>query len=193
MLGRIVGQILSTDRNSLSFRGLSRMARTSPSNLRHYLGDRRGVLTAVLEALHRRGAAYLAEGAASPRGPARPSLRWFLGFLAEGWRFGVGRAHAVALGAGLEERGLGEQYLLHLLEPTLAAAEARIARHVAEGELERCDLRHAALELVSPVVLALLHQDALGGTSVRPLDLDSFLDNHVERFLCAYAPAGRSA
>ncbi|HVP68221.1 MAG TPA: hypothetical protein VMT17_13250 [Anaeromyxobacteraceae bacterium] len=166
------------------------MAGTSPSNLRHYLGDRAGVLSAVMAELHRRGAPFLAEGAASPRGPARASLRWFLGFLVEGWRVGVGRAHAAGLGAGLDERALGEQYLLHLLEPTLAAAEARIARHVAQGEIERCDLRHAALELVCPVVLALLHQDALGGAAVRPLDLQAFLDEHVARFLRSHAPAG---
>jgi hypothetical protein len=50
----------------------------------------------------------------------------------------------------------------------------------------------AAVELVAPVVVVLLHQRALGGAAVRQLEIDPFLDEHVARFVRAFAP-GRPA
>ncbi len=187
IVGRLTAAIIASSRYNLSFNEFARLAGSTPSTLRHYLGDREGALGAALSRLHEAGAPYLAEAASSPRGPPALSLRWFLDELCKGWRAGAGRAHALGLAEGLGHRLLGEAYLAHLLEPTLQAAEARIARHVADGELDRCDLRHAALELVGPVVLALLHQDALGGTAVRPLEIERFLDDHLVRFLRSYA------
>ena len=73
-----------------------------------------------------------------------------------------------------------------MLEPTLRALEARLARHVAAGQLPQCDLRHAALSVASPVLFALLHQDALSGRALRPLDVDGFVAEHVARFLRAW-------
>jgi len=190
IVDRLATSILWSDRYNLSFNQLARAAGVAPATLRHYLGDRDGVLAATFARLHRAGAPYLAEAASSPRGPPERSLRWFLDDLCEGWKAGAGRAHALGLSEGLGHRPLGEAYVGHLLEPTLQAVEARIARHVADGELGRCNLRHAALELLGPVVLALLHQDALGGAAVRPLDLGRFLDDHVARFLRAHASPG---
>ncbi|WP_437929371.1 hypothetical protein WMF37_08890 [Sorangium sp. So ce291] len=59
----------------------------------------------------------------------------------------------------------------------------RLARHVAAGELAPCDLRHAALALLGPLLLALLHQGPLGGRVCGPLDLDAFAATHqsIER------------
>ncbi len=79
-----------------------------------------------------------------------------------------------------------------LLEPTLHSAEARIALHMAQGEIGACDVRVAAVELVAPVVVVLLHQRSLGGVSVRQLDVNAFLDEHVARFLRAFGPAPRT-
>jgi AcrR family transcriptional regulator len=179
---------MTSNRANLSFRELAEAADVTPSTLRHYFADRSGLMRAVFERLHRSGLAYLAEGASADRGGVAEALRWFLAYLRIGWERGVGRAHALGLAEGLGTRTLGEAYLGHLLEPTLQAAEARIARHVAQGELGRCDIRQAALELVAPVVLALLHQGPLGGCEVRRLDVDAFLEEHVARFLRAYAP-----
>jgi hypothetical protein len=92
---------------------------------------------------------------------------------------------------------LGPVYVQELLEPTLQSAEARLSRHIADGELRRCDVRHAALELVCPVVLGLLHQVQLSGARCRPLDVERFLADHLDTFLRAYAAApekpGRNA
>jgi AcrR family transcriptional regulator len=186
ILDRIVGSVFSTNRNSMSFRELAHAGAVSPSTLRHYFGDREQVVEAALARIQDSGSRYVAEGATADRGPAPRALRWFLRYLREGWERGVGRAHSAGLTEGLGDAVLGPAYLRHLLEPTLRSAEGRVALHVASGELAPCDVRQAALELLAPVVLLLLHQDSLGGCRERPMDVDRFIDEHVERFLRAY-------
>jgi AcrR family transcriptional regulator len=188
IVARLASEILATDRSHLSFRELAHAAGVAPSTLRHYFEDREGVIEAVLERVHDLGQRYVTEGATAERGGAQESLRWFLGYLVEGWKRGVGRAHALGLTEGIGGGSLGPAYLRHLLEPTLYSAETRIAIHIARGELGPCDVRLAAVELVSPVVLVLLHQRALGGESVRHMEVEPFLDEHVARFVRAFAP-----
>jgi AcrR family transcriptional regulator len=189
IVSRLASGMLATDRSHLSFRELAHAASVPPSTLRHYFPDRERAMEAVLERVHALGLRYLAEGATAERGDLRDSLRWFLGFLVQGWSQGVGRSHALGLTEGIGEGSLGPAYLRHLLEPTLRSAEVRIERHLARREIAPCDARLAAIELVAPVVVVLLHQGALGGESVRPLDVEAFLDEHVARFIRAFAPA----
>lgn len=191
IVARLATGILSSKRAHLSFRELAHAADVPPSTLRHYFQDRTTAMDAALERVHDLGLRYVAEGATAERGDVRESLRWFLGYLVEGWGRGVGRAHEIGLAEGVGDGALGPSYLRHLLEPTLHSAEARIALHMARGELGPCDARLAAIELVAPLVLVLLHQRALGGDSVRHLDVDGFLDGHLDRFLRAFAPATR--
>jgi AcrR family transcriptional regulator len=193
IVGAVTRSLLSSSRSLLSFRELAAAAGVPPSTLRHYFQDRTAVLRAVMEHVHDMGLRYVAEGATEERGPAPESLRWFLGYLVEGWGRGVGRAHALGLTEGLGESDLGPAYLRSLLEPTLHSAEARIAIHMARGEIGPCDVRIAALELVGPVVMTLLHQRSLGGEAVRRLDVEAFLDEHVARFIRAFGPTARTA
>jgi AcrR family transcriptional regulator len=191
ILDRLQRRIGLSGRYHLSLRELALEAEVTPSTLRHYFGDRGGVLAATFERVHHAGLPFIAAAATEGHGAAAESLAWFLDYLRTGWNLGVGKAHALGLTEGLGALPLGKSYLTHLLEPTLQAAEARIARHVAQGELAPCDVRHAALELLAPVVLALLHQQALGGEAVRRLDLDAFATDHLRRFLRGHA-AGAS-
>ena len=185
----LTAHILASERTYLSFRELASAAGLAASTLRHYFEDREAVLLAVMERVHELGLRHVAEGATAERGPAPESLRWFVGSLVEGWSRGVGRAHELGLTEGIGDGALGPAYLRTLLEPTLHSAEARIALHMARGELGPCDVRVAAVELVAPVVVVLLHQRALGGASVRHLDVEAFLAEHVARFLRAFGPA----
>ncbi|HSP81714.1 MAG TPA: TetR/AcrR family transcriptional regulator [Myxococcaceae bacterium] len=189
LLEAVQRRLLAPDGSEASFRELAEVAGVSVATLRHYFGSREALLGEVMADLHQRGLPYLLAAATEPHGSVRESLGWFLGQLAAGWRQGVGRMHAFGLTAGLGHAALGPAYVQELLEPTLQAAEARLARHIADGELRRCDVRHAALQLVSPVVLGLLHQEQLSGSRCRPLDLGRFLEDHLEVFLRAYAEA----
>lgn len=186
LLVAVQARLLELDGAQASFRELAAAAGVSVATLRHYFGTREALLKEVMAAMHRAGGPYLLAAATEPHGPVRESLRWFLGQLVEGWGYGVGDMTAFGLAAGLRQAELGPAYVQELLEPNLQAAEARLARHVAEGELRRCDVRHAALLLVSPMLLALLHQRQLSGARCRPLDVERFLEDHLDAFLRAY-------
>lgn len=130
---------------------------------------------------------YLAMAGTPIEGDVRRSLLTMLQGLKTAWfEHGVGRMHSMSLAAGLVTEPLGPSYVNFLLEPMLESGETRLRRHLERGELCECNVRYAALHLLGPVVLALLHQDSLGGAACRPLDLDDFLKRHVEAFLRAY-------
>lgn len=175
-----------------SFRELAAAAGVSAPTLRHYFGDRTGVMGAALAELRRQGAMWIAYTADPGEGDARTSLESFFASFLLGWRqFGVGTIQAAALSAGLTEAAVGPAYLTEILEPVLQALEQRIEALAARGEIVPGDLRVAALELLAPVFLALLHQDALSGTRCRPLDMDSFVRAHLDHTLRAWAPERR--
>ena len=188
LLEAVRRRLLTPDGAQTSFRELAEVAGVSVATLRHYFGSREALLAEMMEDMHRRGLPHLLSVAAAPQGPVRESLQWFLRSFLKGWREGgVGAVHAFGLTAGVGHETLGPVYVRELLEPTLQAAEARLARHIADGELRRCDVRHAALELVCPVVLGLLHQVQLSGASCRPLDVERFLEDHLDTFLRGHA------
>jgi AcrR family transcriptional regulator len=169
-----------------SFRDMAASAGVSVATLRHYFGSREGVVAAVLRQWNEQGQRYLLEVATGPLLPVRASLLGFLHYLGFGWMQGVDEVHAIGLACGLREPDLGPRYLCDVLDPTLEAVEARLARHVARGELRPTDVRLMALSLVSPAIVVLLHQGPLGGKKARPLLWEKFVAEHLESFLRAY-------
>jgi hypothetical protein len=85
---------------------------------------------------------------------------------------------------------LGPLFVNEFLEPMLLGFESAIGDLQTGGHLASGSAREAALELVSPVVLALLHQQTLFGNTCRPLDVEAFMAAHVTRFVRAWAPHG---
>jgi AcrR family transcriptional regulator len=191
LIERLRPALLRPGGAELSFRELAAAAEVSPATLRHYFGSREQLLAEFMVELRRIGLPYLLAAATQPIDGVRESLDWLLRQIVKGWTFGVGAIHTLGLTAGLGHDKLGPSYINEVLEPTLQAAEARIARHVSTGELEACDLRHAALELLAPLLLGLLHQNNLHGAGCRPLDLEAFLRDHLDRFLRAYGAVKR--
>lgn len=182
---------------SASFRELAAACGVSVPTLRHYFGDRDGAVRAVLADRHAGGEEHLrtAAGGTAPAAQGASgfdlSVRALLAHVAGGFEHGgLERLHALGLAAGLDHAALGPAYLAEVLEPTLQAVEARLAAHQAVGQLrDDVDLRHAALTLVAPVLLLFLHQQALGGTAVRPADVPALLARHGEACVRAF---GRS-
>jgi len=170
-----------------SIRELASACGVTPPTLRHYFGTHDGAVIAAFEVARRAGAEHIAFTATAEFDDVRAALLGVLRYMVSGWiDFGVGRLNALGLAAGLASADVGPAYLDKILEPLLHGFEARIARHVALGELEVPDLRIAALQLVGPVVLALLHQRQLGGAACRPLALDRLIELQVDGFLAAY-------
>lgn len=185
LLERLRGRLASRAGGPPSFRELAHAAGVSVATLTHHFGSRDGVIAAVLEQLGQDGRPFLSL-AATPSGGLEQSLRDFLSFAAQGHRRGVGDLHAIGLLEGTAHAAHGPAYLTHILEPVLNALEHRLAAHVERGEMRTTNLRHAALMLLSPLLLAQLHQDQLGGCGVRPLDLETMIDDQVAAFLRAY-------
>lgn len=172
-----------------SLREMSKAAGVSVNNLRHYFGTREGLLEAVFEAMGAKGEPYIQRALGFAQMPVAEGLRTLVGQIAQGWTpEGLGGLHRSGISEGLGSGALGPAYINHILEPTLAVVEEMLAIWVERGELEVADRRTAALGLMAPVVLALLHQRGLGGSDCRPLDIEVFLDAHVAGFLSGYAP-----
>lgn len=175
-----------------SLRQLASSADTSVATLKHYFGDRDGVLVAVMESLRIDGAPHIARASTPVSANLRVSLRHFLRSLTTAWRrHQVGRMQGAMLAEGLSVKRLGPAYVTLLLEPLLQAGEQHLQRHLDAGQLAPCDVRQAALTLQGPLVLGLLHQDNLSGDGCRPLNLDAFIDAHVDAFLRAFPPTAK--
>ncbi len=184
---RIMGHLIVAGAAGVSLRELAQACEVTPPTLRHYFGDLDGALIAAFELAKRAGAEHIAYTATAEYPDVRSALLGVLNYLLLRWREGVGRLNAIGLASGLARERVGPAYVNEILEPTLHGFEARIARHVALGELAVPDLRMAALQLVGPLLLALLHQTELGGADSRPLDVERLVELQVDAFLAAYA------
>ncbi|MDP2307469.1 MAG: TetR/AcrR family transcriptional regulator [Pseudomonadota bacterium] len=179
-------RLLREDAARITMNEMAIAADVSLSTLRHHFGSRSDVVAAVLERLGRRGAPYIASAAALPEGDVESSLTWLLTSILRGLQFGLADVVGMGLTLGLRDPTVGPAFLENVLEPLLQSVEARLAHHVRSGELAEVDLRLAALVLVSPLLLATLHQRGLCGDKVRPLALDTVVGAQVRHFLRGY-------
>lgn len=169
-----------------SWRELAAAAGVSLSTLSHYFGRREDVVRAVMEHDHASGAEPLAL-MSEPTGPFAQSIADALGHIADGFRHGgLGALFARGLVEGLRHKAIGPAFLQSALEPTLSAVEQRLRAHIARGEMRDVDPRGPAIALISPVLIAFLHQQQLGGLAVRPMDVDTFLTEHAAAFVRAW-------
>lgn len=171
-----------------SFRELAVACNVSLATLRHYFGGRDGLMAAYLDRFGAGGLPYLDYLATTDLGFA-DSIRDATRFLLLGFTLPeLGPRQAVALSEGLAEPATGQAYLRHILEPLIAALAERLDRHVARGEMRPANSRHVATQLISPLFLATLHQNQLGGKTAYPLDLTAFGDETAGAIIRAYAP-----
>lgn len=174
-----------------SFRDLVEASGVSVSTLQHYFGKRADIVAAILDTAHTNAAPYLAHMSDAPAG-FQNSIEAALSHIRLGFeRFGVGDLHVLGLVEGLRHSSLGPTVVNELLEPSLKAIAARLKRHQERGEMRpESDPQGAALILLAPVILLLLHQNDLGGASTHPKDVDAFLREHCNAFVRAYAAGG---
>jgi AcrR family transcriptional regulator len=170
-----------------SLRDISTTTQTSLSNLLHYFGDRDGLLDAVAEVMDADAAPWLKLAASLEGDDITEILDRYFMLLLLGWRRGLARVFEVGLGEGIGHERRGMSAVNHLIEPTLQSLEALLGSLVGRKMLPEQELRIAALTLLSPVLLVLLHQDALSGHRCRPLDVEAFVHSHVRSWLSGHA------
>ena len=168
-----------------SLRQLAEACGVSLPTLRHYFPQREELILAVLAENLADGRPHLAH-VRLPSGPFAASIREALGYIAFGFHHGVGEIHTVGLTEGLRDPVVGPGFVDLVLEPSIEALRHRLDAHVAAGEMRKVDTRHAALVLLSPIVLLMLHQRELGGAAAHPINLDRFLDDQTEGFVKGY-------
>lgn len=187
ILDALQGRLLSEDAPRISMHEMATVAGCSLSSLRHHFGSRPNLYAALLARYGGVGKRYHDKIRAPVDQPVKESLAEFLRLLVIGLRRGVLDIHAVGLAVGMRDDVVGPAYLREILEPMLQAVEQRLAHHQQRGELRDVNLRIAALSLVSPVLVAALHQQGLFGAAVRPLSLDDLCAELLQSFLRAHA------
>ncbi len=173
-----------------SFAELAAVSGVSRATLRHYFATREDLLEALLDHM-----AILGEQAAErfpddPALPLEPALSAELNRLVFAWRVGVGALFVAGLLWGLGHERLGPAYVRAMMEPLLQRTEAQLLSRLAGSGMDAETARHAALALVSPILVALLHQESLYGTDCRPLDMAVFLQRHLDRFFKGWLHTG---
>jgi AcrR family transcriptional regulator len=187
LLKRLEPRLADLSKSRPSFREMAGAADVSVPTLRHYFNDREGVVQAYLVWQGSESARYRPL-VATTEDPFPSSIRRVLHGSAFGLKdMGRIRTHAVGLTEGLHNARIGPSYLQATLEPLLASVEQRLTLHVARGEMRAVDIRHAAISLLAPLLIAILHQRELGGTAVRQMDLDAFMEDHADSFVRAHA------
>lgn len=166
-----------------SLRELARAAGVSVSTMRHYFGDRSGIVEAAFSEVGATAREILAESTRRTYGPAELRLRRFLLGLVDMWdRHEVGRAHAAGLVEGLHEPQLGPVFAREVSGVLVHSTELLLQRLELAGHLEVDDAHTAAWSLLSPVVHLLLHRDSLSDGELAP-DVERFVERHARGFV----------
>lgn len=187
LINKVRDRLSLQDGEAPSYRELALAAGVSVPTLRHYFGSREQLIKAIFAHSLAGAAPHLARARTTEVDDLQASLTGFLRRVVIGWTSGnVGALHRIGLAEGLRSPGTALDYLTDVLEPTLQALETRLGAYRAQGRIVPCNLRHAALLLLSPMVLALLHQHDLGGTRCRPLSIPDLITEHVKVFVRAY-------
>lgn len=187
ILSRLTERLTQTDAMHASYRELAASAGVSLSTLQHYFGRREEIVKAVLQQAQVNAAPHferLAEPEASLEATVTAALlRLRMAFE----HFGVGEIHALALVEGLRNAAIGPVTVDSVLEPSIEAMATCLKAHQERGEM-RPDVapRHAAIMLLAPPILILLHQNELHGAHKHPVELEAFLEAHASSFLRAH-------
>lgn len=192
LLNRIRTRLGEAGATHASWRELAAAAGVGLSTMTHYFGKRDEVIRAVLEQ-ERADSVTALERLAQPGPDFATSLADAADEIIMHLHERGGASLTIGLINGLAHPELGPAALDSVVEPWLAALEARLAAHVERGEMANVQPRHAALAFAAPLILAHLHQEQLGGRARRPLDPNALAATHIGAFIRAYGKRAEPA
>lgn len=180
---RTILHAVSRAPHKASFAELADVSGVSRATLRHYFATLDDLLEALLAQMAVMGDEAAARFPDDQTTSLEQALRESLERLVFAWRVGVGALFTAGLLWGLGHDRLGPAYVRGMLEPLLRRTETQIIGRMGGDGVDEETARYAALALVSPVVVVLLHQESLGGSTCRPLDTPAFVKRHLDQFL----------
>lgn len=190
LLARMAVRLMRREPAHPSLRALADAAEVTVPTLQHYFGGRREVVRAILAACRRDGEVQLKALESHP-GPLDESLRHYAHSLIAAVQapqpVKLGDLFAVSLAEGLLDQAIGPATLDEILDPSVETVRKRLDVHVARGEMIPADTRAAALMLLSPLLVAVLHQQHMGGQKSNPVDLQDLADELCTAFVRAYS------
>lgn len=190
LLGKLGVRLLQGGRLRPSVRQLAKASGVSVPTLAHYFDNRDSLIAEVLKYYRLRGQPFMTALATTPDEGLEESIRHFLNaFLTALYKVQVGDILALGLAEGLFNESLGLACVQEILDPALNALAARLSGHVKRGEMMEIDPHHGALILLSPLLLANLHQHQLHGADISVVDLSALVDAQVRGFSAAYSCA----
>lgn len=166
---------LTDDLRRPSLRQFAIAAGASEPTLRHYFGDRQGLVIAILEHINQRAQplwSIVATGASDPEAAVEEYFRVTKAGMEHG---GFARAHAFGIIEGLADTKVGDAYLKLVLDPALATVSDKLAA-TPGGPKSPENGRVAGFMILAPLLVMTLHQELLGGGDESPIDQDDFLD-----------------
>ncbi len=188
LLAKVGARLLQGGRPRPSVRQLANASGVSVSTLAHYFDDRDSMVAEVLKYYRFRGQPFMTILATTPDEGLEASVRDFLNaFMSVLQRVQVGDILALGLAEGLFHPQLGQACVREILDPAVDALAARLTGHLKRGEMTGVDPRHGALILLSPLMLASLHQHQLHGADISAVDLGALIDTQARGFSAAYS------
>ncbi len=178
--------LASRDGRNASWRELAAACGVTVPTMNHYFGSRPELVDAVLAQARQQGDSYL-KRAAVPSGPFAQSVTDLVMDLSLGFSHGVLDLQVIGLGESFAHEVTGPAFLNHQLEPIIDAIKARLQAHMDRGEMIDTDARYAAIALLSPMLVAHLHQSEMGGSRSHPMSLENFARLHAEAFVHGFA------
>lgn len=146
----------------------------SEPTLRHYFNDRQGVVIAIIEHLALKAASFW-EQCANPGADLADAIHGYVDLAMSGFaNHSFARAHAFALVESIHDPVVAKAYLTVIIEPSLVAIEHRLAPKLDPEGKEPDRVRHTALFVYAPILMAVLHQRLLQGQHVRPLNIADY-------------------
>jgi AcrR family transcriptional regulator len=176
----------------VSLRQFAIKAGVSEPTLRHFFTDRQGVVIALI-GYFAEGARQFLELSAKPEATLKDAVSGYGELALAGAQSRLfAQAHAFALVESIHDPAVARAYLQTIIEPSLQALEQRLAPAMDPDAASPERVRHAALALYAPILIAILHQDLLKGDEVRPLDMSAFITDLTALFTHGLQPKANS-
>ena len=187
LLERVTQRLCERETGWPTMRELAAAAGCSVSTLSHYFGRRDDLVRAVLDHIAV-GTQDQLEATRMPEGPFAVSIHAAASRAAAAlYDPRISRLLAMGLIESLSARSIGPPFLDTMLDPFVAALAERLDAHVARGEMRPTDTRMAAMNIISPIMIAALHQRELGGASSNPLDASDHTGWVAAAFVTAFS------